>query len=78
MIAIRYNAVREFRVGTIASLGSSVATDHPNETVWRMRIAMKSRRRTNLMRRIYARGNEMKNTRLWSRRAKGLHTRDQN
>ena len=49
---IRYNAVRMFRVGTIASFGSSVVIDHPSVTVWTMRIAAKSRRRTNLTRRI--------------------------
>jgi len=64
--AIRYNVVKEFKVGTTAPSCSTVATDHPNETVWRMRIAMKSRRRINLTRQIYARENDMKNTRLWS------------
>jgi len=49
---IRYSAVREFRVGTMVSLASSVATDHPSETVWTMKIATKFRRRANLTRRI--------------------------
>lgn len=66
---IRYSVVSEFRVGTMASLASSVVTDHPSETVWRMRIATKLSRRTNLTRRIYSCESEMKNARLHFRGA---------
>jgi len=62
---MRYNAVDAFNVGTRASFGSRVANVHPSEIVWRTRMATKLRRRPNLTRRIYPRGNLVSDTQYW-------------